>query len=411
MEEPKASEFEEISGKPHQAEDSNLPKSAKATNETIPSEPVVKPPSPELGPPSNMPPPESRNPRSIILVNNRPFTRLEIIGRGGSSKVYKVMAPNNKIYALKRVTFDSADKKTITGYINEIKLLNRLSKNECIIKLYDSEVNYDKGYLLMVMECGEIDLAHVLQRQQGKPINLNFIRMYWEQMLHAVHAIHEEKIVHSDLKPANFLLVEGSLKLIDFGIAKAIGNDTTHIYRDQQIGTVNYMSPEALSETADGARVMKLGRASDVWSLGCILYQMIYGHTPFSHLNLYQKLKAIPSPKHVIEFPAYTEVDDSSDHERVVVDEDLLSVMRCCLERDPRQRLTIPDLLNHPFIRPHTSTDQCSGPLLTAEVIATIVKRTLSLKDLKVKIHGSYSPSSDSEMEDISEIIQRELKV
>jgi serine/threonine-protein kinase TTK/MPS1 len=54
-------------------------------------------------------------------------------------------------------------------------------------------------------------------------------------MLQAVNAIHEEKIVHSDLKPANFLLVGGSLKLIDFGIAKAIGNDTTNIHRDQQV--------------------------------------------------------------------------------------------------------------------------------------------------------------------------------
>jgi len=55
------------------------------------------------------------------------------------------------------------------------------------------------------------------------------------QMLQAVHVIHEEKIVHSDLKPANFVMVKGSLKLIDFGIAKAIPNDTTNIQREQQV--------------------------------------------------------------------------------------------------------------------------------------------------------------------------------
>lgn len=95
-------------------------------------------------------------------------------------------------------------------------------------------------------------------------------------MLEAVHTIHEEKIVHSDLKPANFVLVRGELRLIDFGIAKAIGNDTTNIQRDQQIGTLNYMSPEAILEEttrSNGQKIMKLGRASDVWSLGCILYQ------------------------------------------------------------------------------------------------------------------------------------------
>lgn len=95
-------------------------------------------------------------------------------------------------------------------------------------------------------------------------------------MLEAVHIIHEDKIVHSDLKPANFVLVRGELKLIDFGIAKAIANDTTNIQRDQHIGTINYMSPETIEETNrnDGKKIMKLGRASDVWSLGIILYQV-----------------------------------------------------------------------------------------------------------------------------------------
>ena len=57
-------------------------------------------------------------------------------------------------------------------------------------------------------------------------------------MLEAVEAIHNEKIVHSDLKPANFVLVKGRLKLIDFGIANAIANDTTNIQRDNQVETI-----------------------------------------------------------------------------------------------------------------------------------------------------------------------------
>lgn len=55
------------------------------------------------------------------------------------------------------------------------------------------------------------------------------------KILEAVQVIHDEKIVHSDLKPANFVLVKGQLKLIDFGIAKAIANDTTNIQRDHQV--------------------------------------------------------------------------------------------------------------------------------------------------------------------------------
>jgi len=65
-------------------------------------------------------------------------------------------------------------------------------------------------------------------------------------MLQAVHVIHEEKIVHSDLKPANFVLVKGQLKLIDFGIANAIANDTTNIQRDHQVRLFSLVFPHLL---------------------------------------------------------------------------------------------------------------------------------------------------------------------
>jgi len=67
-------------------------------------------------------------------------------------------------------------------------------------------------------------------------------------MLQAVHVIHEEKIVHSDLKPANFVLVRGQLKLIDFGIANAIANDTTNIQRDHQVVNFQLVGLSVLTE-------------------------------------------------------------------------------------------------------------------------------------------------------------------
>lgn len=76
-----------------------------------------------------------------------------------------------------------------------------------------------------------------------------------------MYTIHEARIVHSDLKPPNFLVVEGTLKLIDFGIAKAIQSDTTSIARETQVGTINYMSPEAVlggRTTFNGGAPMKV---------------------------------------------------------------------------------------------------------------------------------------------------------
>jgi serine/threonine-protein kinase TTK/MPS1 len=61
-----------------------------------------------------------------------------------------------------------------------------------------------------------------------------------------MQAVHDERVVHADLKPANFVLVTGQVKLIDFGIAKACSRDTTAIFRENVTGTIRYMSPEAL---------------------------------------------------------------------------------------------------------------------------------------------------------------------
>jgi len=226
---------------------------------------------------------------TVFTCNNKRYMSLQQIGRGGTSKVYKVLSQEGKILALKKIDINGSDKTAFQGYINEINLLNHLKNNSRIIQLMDSEINRDTNSIYMVMECGEIDLARLLQKE-GNKISISSIKMYWEQMLKAVHAIHEENIIHSDLKPANFLLVGGALKLIDFGIAKAIPNDTTNIHRETQTGTVNYMSPESISDfnadvDSDQRPDFKISRASDVWYLGCILYQMVYGKPPFFREN------------------------------------------------------------------------------------------------------------------------------
>ncbi|KAI0061653.1 kinase-like protein [Artomyces pyxidatus] len=291
----------------------------------------------------------------------------------------------NEIYAIKRVSLDKDDTDTMNGYMNEIALLKRLEGNSRIIRLVDSEIkagpNGSKGILMLVMECGEIDLARLLQEQQKEPMNMVWVAYYWQQMLQAVHVIHEEKIVHSDLKPANFVLVRGQLKLIDFGIANAIANDTTNIQRDHQVGTVNYMSPEAI-ELPEGMRRLKVGRASDVWSLGCILYQMVYGHPPFHSLGVYQKMKAIPDLSYVIEFPEYatptapnrqsnglTTPPKKLEHLKTPVREDVVQCMKSCLCRNPKERITIPELLAQDWLAMREPEPPAPIPLARDETI------------------------------------------
>ena len=79
-----------------------------------------------------------------------------------------------------------------------------------------------------------------------------------------------------------------------------------------QVGTLNFMAPEALDipmQDSKNKTGVKLARSSDVWSLGCILYQMVYGHPPFHKLSLFQKLKTIINPNYKIAYPKLSQVN------------------------------------------------------------------------------------------------------
>jgi serine/threonine-protein kinase TTK/MPS1 len=317
----------------------------------------------------------AREDDTFVHVRGVRYTKLECVGQGGTCKVFKVITQQRRILAVKRIRLAGAQarEENVANFLEEIKLLERLRGRGNIIQLIDAEVIRDEGLIYLVLEFGETDLAQLLARRTaartqraaaaaaaagaaGSPPvedslcqrvadSQNFLRLYFQQMVEAVASIHEQRIVHSDLKPANFLIVEGSLKLIDFGIARAIeskAHDTTNIVREHQVGTINYMSPEAVlnGQASASGRSLKIGRASDIWSLGCILYQMVYGATPFSGITqLLPKLNAIANSTLPIAFP----------HTGLAPLEDL---MRRALDRDPATRITIPQILVHPFIQP-----------------------------------------------------------
>ncbi|KAG9237277.1 kinase-like domain-containing protein [Amylocarpus encephaloides] len=329
--------------------------------------------------------------RNRVKVNGKVFTRLDLIGRGGSARVHRVMAENSTFYALKKVNLEDADEMAVQGFKGEINLLQKLGGDDRVIQLYDYEMNDEKGVLSVLMELGELDFKKVLDirnKNEQPRFDPTFVRYYWKEMLECIQAIHLHDVVHSDLKPANFVLVKGRLKLIDFGIANAIETDQTiNVHRENQIGTPNYMSPESLIDynakpdhrgrvPNNVAKLMKLGKPSDIWSLGCILYQLVYGRPPFDHIpGMLPRCQAIVNDNYAIEYPS---VGTGS----VPVPNGLIKTIKKCLDRDQFRRPTATDLLsdNDPFLNPIDFDD--SALPITEELLGRILLNVASkIKD------------------------------
>ncbi|XP_058974222.1 dual specificity protein kinase TTK-like [Musca domestica] len=288
----------------------------------------------------------TKDKETIVHINNSDYVIMQKLGCGGSSSVYLAKrVDNDKECALKVVDLQG-DPAVVEGYLNETKLLAKLQGNVCVVSLYEYQLLRKESKLFLVMEKGDSDLHKILQSYTTN-LPLYVLTNFVYQMLQAVNYIHQNGVIHSDLKPANFLMVNGRLKLIDFGIASNIAIDSTSIIKFSQAGTFNYISPEALTDTSTGSSPMrsnqpkiKISTKSDVWSLGCILYLLLYKKTPFGHIkNLCAKISAICSPTQNIEFgplpPYYPAM--------------LVHMAKNCLQHNPKQRPSCADLLKYPF--------------------------------------------------------------
>ena len=295
-----------------------------------------------------------------FTVNGVSYTSLSHIGEGGYSTVYEVFNKERELYALKVVKPHESNSTVWSDLLKEIDFLFELRNCKHVVKLVDHErVEFNGSQreeaLYILMERGECDLSHILSRlDKDERLTPSKIRFYWEQMLEAVQAVHAHGIVHADIKPPNFILVQGQLKLIDFGFAAKVPEGGEDLERDFVGGTKEYFSPESMSHyvITDGAIDMmemkrrdsriKIGFKSDVWALGVILFQLTYGgSTPFAQVpgGKIARIQALISLEHEVDFEP-------------IGDAQLLDTMKLCLMKDPAKRATVSRLLQHPFLRP-----------------------------------------------------------
>ncbi|XP_077224247.1 cyclin-dependent kinase C-1-like isoform X1 [Tasmannia lanceolata] len=212
------------------------------------------------------------------------FEKLEQIGEGHYGQVYMAREiKTGQIVALKKIRMDNEREGFPRTAIREIKILKKL-RHENIIRFKEivtftgpekdeqgsADGNKNKGSIYIVLEYMDHDLQRLAHRH-GKRFTVPQIKCYMRQLLTGLHYCHLNQVLHRDLKGSNLLIDnEGNLKLADFGLARFFSNDHNGNLTNHVI-TLGYRPPELLLGTT------KYGPAVDMWSVGCIFAELLYG--------------------------------------------------------------------------------------------------------------------------------------
>ena len=264
---------------------------------------------------------------------------LEKLGEGGMGLVYR--ATDTKLgreVALKILPASvTADPERLARFDREARTLASLNHPH-VAQIYGIEVlpistGAEQRALVMELVEGE-DLA---QRIARGPLPLEEALDIVRQIADALAAAHDRQIVHRDLKPSNVRIrPDGTVKLLDFGLAKAVAAESQATANVTQsptltspalmtsagtiVGTAAYMSPEQ-------ARGRSVDRRADVWAFGCVLYEMLTGRRPFDGADVTDVLAAV-----VRDAPAFDALPPN-------VPPSVRRLLRRCLEKDPARRL------------------------------------------------------------------------
>ncbi|MCQ8278644.1 serine/threonine protein kinase [Acetobacteraceae bacterium KSS8] len=215
-----------------------------------------------------------------------------MLGRGAMGIVYLGQDEEiDRLVAIKLIRADLLDTEERENYLkrfrNEAKIAGRCMHAN-IVGLYDFAMHDENPYLVMEYIDG-IGLQQFFPRGSRRPVH-EVIHIAL-QVLDALHYAHGRLIVHRDIKPANILMMPDlSLKITDFGISRLTSMELT--VTPLLIGTPSYMSPEqCLGSALDGR--------NDLFSLGCVLYELIAGERAFSGVNYTETIFAIVNKPHV----------------------------------------------------------------------------------------------------------------
>ena len=221
------------------------------------------------------------------------YEPISLIGKGNFGSITKIRRKSDgKILVWKELNYGSMKEKYRHHITSEINILKELHHPN-IVKYYDNIIDKERTKIYIVMEyCPGGDLSQLIKRcrHSKQYIKEDIIWKIFSQVVSALYACHTNKtgkILHRDIKPSNiFLDNNNNVKLGDFGLSLQLNKEINFAYSN--VGTPYYMSPEQVDEN-------KYNEKSDIWSLGCFLYELTALHPPFeahNHLSLALKIKS-----------------------------------------------------------------------------------------------------------------------
>lgn len=226
------------------------------------------------------------------MLRKHSYVELRKIGEGSFGKALLVQADDGSKLVCKLVDVSQASTKETQDAIKEGRLLAAF-KHPYIVRYRENFI--DNGWLCILMDyCEGGDLSRQIEnaKKQRQPIAENQVLRWMAQALLALKYIHDKHVLHRDLKSSNFFLSRSNnLKMGDFGIAKVLS--CTAACARTQIGTPYYLSPEVCQEKP-------YAWPSDIWAMGCIMYELCERKVPFDASNisgLVQKICRGPTPE------------------------------------------------------------------------------------------------------------------
>uniref|UniRef100_A0A8C7U3G0 Serine/threonine-protein kinase ULK3 n=1 Tax=Oncorhynchus mykiss TaxID=8022 RepID=A0A8C7U3G0_ONCMY len=254
------------------------------------------------------------------------FILTERLGSGTYATVYKAYrkGDNREVVAVKVVGKKTLNKVSMENLLTEIEILKTV-RHPHIVQLKDFQWDSENIYLILEW-CSGGDLSRFIHSRRLLPERV--ARLFLQQIACALQFLHNHNISHLDLKPQNILLSGSVLKLADFGFASYMSPwDEQSALR----GSPLYMAPEMVCRRQYDSRV-------DLWSVGVILYETLFGRAPFASRSYAELEEKIRSDK-PIELPAGARVSRNC--------RDLLLRL---LDRDPDTRLTFTQFFSHPWV-------------------------------------------------------------